>query len=115
MVQKNCPNGDDEMFCLLMNHICPSACQCLILAVKCIGLSLIHDVFFAFHLFVSIDISRSTLSVEFIIDEWKSTQIIKLSKNNIKEACLFNASNVLYLDLSFNLVRSHYEKLFHIL
>ena len=45
----NCPNGDDEMLCQLVNQVCPSACQCLGLAVKCESLDVNNnDIHFSF-------------------------------------------------------------------
>ena len=103
--ERNCPNGDDEMFCQLINSVCPSGCQCLILAVKCTNLNFKKSLLFSIGLFVSVDISFSTLDSPVTI-QVQSIEVLKLTRNNIKEICLTSLpNNVTYLDLSFNLIK----------
>ena len=105
--ERNCPAGDDEMFCQLTDQICPSTCQCLLLAVRCrfLNFNFKEGSYFLFNVFVSVDISNSNL-YSLVQMQGKLTQILRLSRNNIKEICFSKIlKNVLHCDLSFNLIQ----------
>ncbi len=102
---KNCPFGDDELFCEL-NFVCPTNCQCLALAIVC---SNIGSVLHVSNLpFVSISFQNS----ENLIDVYNmnfspNTYFLKMRHNNISEICSSALSHkLLLLDVAFNLVQT---------
>ena len=102
--KKNCPSGDDEMLCQLVNQICPSVCQCLSFAIRCNNFDFNVNAYLFFNLFLLVDLCNSSFPHKVLIHE-SLTQILKLSQNSITDACLFEKpSSILYFDLSCNLV-----------
>ena len=101
---KNCPNGDDELFC---NVTCPSACTCDGLSAQCTNASMVYV-----PKSLSVDIRLLDLSgnnIEYISeDEFENiTQLVHLNIgrnmiSNISSNAFACLNNLLYLDLSYN-------------
>ena len=99
----HCSYGDDEMFCNLVNVICPPDCKCLLYAIACQNIDhkallMIEDN--TFKSFFILNCSLRTIDKNF-----QSSTILKLPKNRIKEICSQASLNVVHhLDVSFNSV-----------
>ena len=101
---KNCPNGDDELFC---NVSCPLACTCDGLSAQCTNASMVYV-----PTSLSVDtrlLNLSHNSIEYIRGEEfeNTTQLVHLNiaKNlllNISSNAFVYLKNLHFLDLSYN-------------
>ena len=104
--QKDCPSGDDELFCELINVKCPHKCTCILFAITCNNIYFKQSFDISFHVSVAVFIFNSTIpSSYFVSQQFESIQILKLAKHNIQQACFLQLlTKLIHFDLAFNLV-----------
>ena len=111
---KDCPYGDDELFCDFKNVKCPSKCICLFQAISCINAPyLIIDTEISL-LYLSVYISHSNVYfLNELHDTLKNVIIAKFPRNCLIEICQAEAlKKVLLLDLGFNCFQIIYKNCF---
>ena len=112
----DCAFGEDEIFCKLSTFICPTICDCLVFAIRCLYLSVNLDQFYDTFPFTVISILFSP--EVFYIDKFnKFENVINLIlvHNNISHVCNYTSNWMVLeiLDLSYNLISSIERNCFH--
>ena len=109
----HCIYADDEKFCDLNNVLCPSFCRCILYSVLCKNKKVTEIIFFNFYSFISVNIFNSSLSI--IHRNFGFPKYLTLQQNNIKIICSLNILiKLVYLDVSFNLVKKIHANCFSI-
>ena len=101
--QKDCLLGDDEHFCSLSFNQCALGCTCLIFSVRCFNVTLSFDMFSLYH---AVWIESSILSQGLSTITFKNAIILIIQASKLESGChsFSDVSNVLKIDLSFNMI-----------
>ena len=101
--QKDCPLGDDELFCNLKDRTCIPSCHCLLYGLYCIE-TILNTKCKSF-LYLSVHITKSKIPyLNSLVDSMKQyTGIVRMPNNFIKDMLQFCLlTNILLLDLGHN-------------
>ena len=108
----DCILGEDEMFCKISTFICPTICNCLVFAIRCLHLSINLEQLYNALPFAVVSILYSQ---EFFhinkFNKFENVRYLILVHNNISHVCNYTSNWILLeiLDLSYNLI-SNIEK-----
>ena len=132
---KECPKGDDELFCALQGNFYPLHCKCLLFAVHCINGAMPENI----HLYISIhfvgvviidldyfvtlcsnivylQLSNSKLTNPCYVNYPENVQTLNFGHNNfqvIKRFCFVNQTNLQVLMIHQNQISHLYSHSFH--
>ena len=102
----DCVLEKDEMFCEIGTFICPTICDCLVFAIKCLHLSVSLEKNYALPFtVVSILYSQEFFHID-KFNKFENVRYLMLVYNNILHVCNYTSNWILLeiLDLSYNLI-----------
>ena len=102
----DCPHQDDEILCELSVSHCPKYCICVNFAVSCKNITITPRNWNNLP-YISVHITKSKIGSATFLFKIPNLKILNITFNSINSICddLFQAKDILVIDLSFNYVR----------
>ncbi len=108
----NCPFSDDEFLCILKKVKCLPECQCLALAISCLGANV--TLRFVSLPFISVSIVFSSFFSLNVLKEFPEALHVSVPGNNIVDICAeLSQNSLVMIDAAYNSVIHIEKQCFH--
>ena len=111
----DCPSNEDEFYCNLNKVICPSICECLMFAIRCLKVSISDINLTDNYPYYDIIIVKSTIFfIKTLLKFSRHVTVLKLSRNSLDVLCsiLPSTNRTQMIDVGYNKIQKVNAKCF---